>query len=109
MSVPVTDPIFKAHERAHQLRSVERKLRRVAKRESMIRHIERTKDILAEFGLDDSVEHLVIDLPVPKQTETGGLTLTENNSESSHESDIWTPEKAPTQIKNKFGNVSSKK
>ena len=54
----------------------------------MIRHIERAKDILAEFGLDDSVEHLVIDLPVPKQTETGGLTLTENNSESSHESDI---------------------
>jgi hypothetical protein len=88
MSVPVTDPIIKAHERAHQMRSVERKLRRVAKRESMARHIKRAKDILAEFGLDDSVEHLVIDLPVPKQTETGGLTLTENNSESSHESDI---------------------
>ena len=88
MSVPVTDPILKAHERAHQMRSVERKLRRVAKRESMARHIERAKDILAEFGLDDSVEHLVIDLPVPKQIETGGLTLTENNSESSHESDI---------------------
>ena len=54
----------------------------------MVRHIERAKDILAEFGLDDSVEHLVIDLPVPKQTETGELTLTEKNSESSHESDI---------------------
>ena len=88
MSVPVTDPIFKAHERAHQMRSVERKLRRVAKRESMIRHIERAKDILAEFGLDDTVEHLVIDLPVQKQTGTGELTLTENNSESSHEADI---------------------
>jgi len=48
------------------MRSVEMKLRRVAKRESMVRHIERAKDILAEFGLDDTVEHLVIDLPVPK-------------------------------------------
>ena len=89
MSVPVTDPILKAHERAHQMCSIERKLRRVAKRErEHDKHIERAKDILAEFGLDDSVEHLVIDLPVPKQTETGGFTLTENNSESSHESDI---------------------
>jgi hypothetical protein len=35
MSVPVTDPILKAHERAHQMRSVERKLRKVAKRESV--------------------------------------------------------------------------
>jgi len=35
MSVPITDPILKAHERAHQMRSVERRLRRVAKRESM--------------------------------------------------------------------------
>ena len=54
----------------------------------MAKHIEREKDILAEFGLDDSVEHLVIDLPVPNQDETGGVTLTENNSESSHEADI---------------------
>ena len=88
MSVPITEPLRKAHERAHQMRSVERKLRRVEKRESMQRHIERAKNILAEFGLDDSVEHLVIDLPVPKQTETGGITLTENNSESTHESEI---------------------
>ena len=88
MSVPVTDPILKAHERAHQMPSVQRKLRRVEKRESMQRHIERAKRILAEFGLDESVEHLVIDLPVPKQTETGEFTLTEKNSESSHESDI---------------------
>ena len=88
MSVPITDPLRKAHERAHQMRSVERKLRRVEKRESMLRHIERAKDILAEFGLDDSVEHFVIDLPVPKLTESRELTLTEKNSESSHESDI---------------------
>ena len=66
MSVPITVPILKAHERAHQMRSVERKLRRVAKRENMAKHVERAKDILAEFGLDDGIEHLVIDLPVPK-------------------------------------------
>ena len=60
----------------------------MAKRESMAKHIERAKDIFAEFGLDDGVEHLVIDLPVPNQNETGGITLTENNSESSHQADI---------------------
>ena len=52
----------------------------------MQNHVERAREILAEFGLDDSVEHLVIDLPVPKMTMTGELTLTERDSEASQES-----------------------
>jgi hypothetical protein len=68
------------------MRAETRKLKREKKRESMQIHVERAREILAEFGLDDSVEHLVIDLPVPKVTTTGELTLTERDSEASQES-----------------------
>ena len=77
----------------------------------MQNHVERAREILEEFGLDDSVEHLVIDLPVPKMTMTGELALTERDSEASQESKEWisTPEKIPAQTGLKLEKQSSMK
>ena len=77
----------------------------------MQNNVERAREILAEFGLDDSVEQFVIDLPVPKMTTTGELTLTEKDSKASQESKEWisTPDKVPAQTEDKLEILSSMK
>ena len=76
----------------------------------MQNHVERGRKILAEFGLDESVEQLVIDLPVPKMTMTEELTLT-RDSEASQESKEWisTPDKVSAQTEHKLEKLSSMK